>query len=151
MGPAINSNRMNVNYVMGLSRALGMNLRKDAFSDQNMKSREHINHLKEKLAFAMYKKLWDENKDVTPVNETKAESQSEGENETIDSSTNTHNTPKSKSLSVVKEGSQSVMGNETKENNFMFPPNNIIYKYFIGKGNNSIMVRSLFKNRFWWV
>ena len=74
MGPAINSNRMNVNYVMGLSRALGMNLRKDAFSDQNMKSREHINHLKEKLAFAMYKKLWDENKDVTPVNETKAES-----------------------------------------------------------------------------
>ena len=31
------------------------------------------------------------------------------------------------------------------------PPPNIVYKYFIGKGNNSIMVRSLFKNRFWWV
>ena len=27
----------------------------------------------------------------------------------------------------------------------------MIYKYFIGKGNNSIMVRSLFKNRYWWV
>jgi len=27
----------------------------------------------------------------------------------------------------------------------------VIYKYFIGKGNNAIMVRSLFKNRYWWV
>ena len=26
-----------------------------------------------------------------------------------------------------------------------------MYKYFIGKGNNSIMVRGLFKNRFWWI
>jgi tubulin polyglutamylase TTLL1/tubulin monoglycylase TTLL3/8 len=39
----------------------------------------------------------------------------------------------------------------TKANNFLLPPPNIIYKYFIGKGNNSIMVRSLFKNRYWWV
>jgi hypothetical protein len=27
----------------------------------------------------------------------------------------------------------------------------VVYKYSIGKGNNSIMVRSLFKNRFWWM
>lgn len=26
-----------------------------------------------------------------------------------------------------------------------------MYKYSIGKGNNSIMVRSLFKNRLWWI
>ena len=26
-----------------------------------------------------------------------------------------------------------------------------MFKYVIGKGNNSIMVRNLFKNRFWWV
>ena len=26
-----------------------------------------------------------------------------------------------------------------------------MYKYSIGRGNNSIMVRSLFKNRFWWI
>lgn len=31
------------------------------------------------------------------------------------------------------------------ENGSMF------YKYHIGKGNNSIMVRSLFKNRYWWI
>jgi tubulin polyglutamylase TTLL1/tubulin monoglycylase TTLL3/8 len=37
------------------------------------------------------------------------------------------------------------------ESKFQPPPGSIIYKYFIGKGNNSIMVRSLFKNRFWWV
>ena len=26
-----------------------------------------------------------------------------------------------------------------------------MFKYGIGKGNNSLMVRSLFKNRFWWM
>ncbi len=25
------------------------------------------------------------------------------------------------------------------------------YKCFVGKGNNSVMVRSLFKSRFWWL
>ena len=41
---------------------------------------------------------------------------------------------------------------EDKEvDHFQFPHPNVIYKYFIGKGNNSIMVRTLFKNCFWWV
>jgi len=26
-----------------------------------------------------------------------------------------------------------------------------LYKYSIGRGNNALMVRSLFKNRFWWM
>ena len=26
-----------------------------------------------------------------------------------------------------------------------------LYKYSIGRGNNALMVRSLFKNRFWWL
>lgn len=41
----------------------------------------------------------------------------------------------------------------TTESNgpMVMPPAGVIYKYFIGKGNNSIMVRSLFKNRFWWI
>lgn len=51
-------------YVLGLARTLGLNVKKDAFSDQNMKSRDHINQLKEKLAFAFWKKLHDENKDT---------------------------------------------------------------------------------------
>jgi len=25
------------------------------------------------------------------------------------------------------------------------------YKVYVGKGNNSVMVRSLFKTRFWWL
>jgi hypothetical protein len=33
--------KVNQVYVMGLARALGLNLRKDAFSELNMKSREH--------------------------------------------------------------------------------------------------------------
>jgi|TARA_B110000305_G_C19240737_1_gene539791 hypothetical protein len=34
---------------------------------------------------------------------------------------------------------------------FTLPPPNVSYRYFIGKGNGAIMVRSLFKNRFWWL
>ena len=86
--------------------------------------------------------------------------------ETVDSS-NCNNTPKSKNLKLNRESSQSVDqtgtgGNSNQasqqlahhpgsSNAVVYPPPNIIYKYVIGKGNNSIMVRSLFKNRFWWV
>ena len=41
--------------------------------------------------------------------------------------------------------------NAAMDMKFAIQPVNTIYKYFIGKGNNSIMVRSLFKNRYWWV
>jgi hypothetical protein len=37
------------------------------FSEQSMKSREHLQQLKEKLIFNMYKKLSDENKDIFPT------------------------------------------------------------------------------------
>jgi len=30
------------------------------------------------------------------------------------------------------------------------PKNQYKYKYFVGTGNNSMLVRSLFKNRPWW-
>ena len=28
---------------------------------------------------------------------------------------------------------------------------NVYYKCYIGKGNNQMMVRAIFKNRFWWL
>ena len=61
------NNGFNVVYALGLAKALGLNLKKDAFSEQNMKSRDHLGSIKEKLAFAMYKKIHDENKDITPA------------------------------------------------------------------------------------
>jgi hypothetical protein len=87
------------------------------------------------------------------------------EAETIDSSSNQNNTPKSKNLTNQrdnKDGASSTGDSHEQNKNavqiskgtsdhLVYPPSNIIYKYFIGKGNNSIMVRSLFKNRFWWV
>lgn len=48
-------------YIQGLARVLGLNVKRDAFSDQNMKSRDHINSLREKLAFGLWRKLHDEN------------------------------------------------------------------------------------------
>lgn len=52
--------------MFGLARAIGMNLKKDAFSDNNMKSREHLTYLKEKLIFCFWKKLNEENRDIGP-------------------------------------------------------------------------------------
>ena len=60
------SQKINQTYTMGLARALGMNLRKDALSDANMKSRDHQMSLKEKLIFCLWKKLNEENRDVNP-------------------------------------------------------------------------------------
>lgn len=59
--------KLNTNYAMGLARALGLTLRRDAFSEQNLKSREHLNQIKEKMASCFYKKINEENKDITPA------------------------------------------------------------------------------------
>jgi hypothetical protein len=52
---------------MGLAKCLGIKANKETFSEQNMKSREHLGMLKEKLIFNWYKKLADENKDIFPT------------------------------------------------------------------------------------
>lgn len=57
--------KFNFNYATGLARAVGMNIRKEMFSEQNMKSREHVNQLKEKLIFCFWKKINELNKDVS--------------------------------------------------------------------------------------
>ena len=57
---------INMMYVIGLAKAIGLNLKKDAFSEKNMKSRENLGMIKEKLAFCMFKKIHNENKDITP-------------------------------------------------------------------------------------
>jgi hypothetical protein len=80
---------------MGLAKALGMNIKKDAFSEGNMKSREYVNLLKEKLIFCLWKKLNDSNRDLTPhlnqntkdVND-KVSASEELNGETIDSLSN---------------------------------------------------------------
>lgn len=119
--------------------------------------------MKEKLIFCLWKKLNDSNKDLTPhlnqnnkdIND-KISASEELNGETIDSLSNQNNTPRSKNMKKDYQFDQAISDlnkavSTTKANNLILPPSNIIYKYFIGKGNNSIMVRSLFKNRFWWV
>ena len=70
----------------------------------------------------------------------------------VDSGMSMNNTPKQKKLGISKDAETEKP--EVKATNnavMMYPQPNVVYKYFIGKGNNSIMVRSLFKNRFWWL
>ena len=52
---------------MGLAKCLGIKANKETFSEQNMKSREHLSNLKEKLIFNFYKILSEENKDIFPT------------------------------------------------------------------------------------
>ena len=149
-----------------------MHLKRDAFAEQNMKSREHVQQMREKLIFCFWKRLNDSNRDATPhltageaghVKAAETESsQHEEEKSTMQSETNDTDTPKSKQLSTVKQsakddsavqpaasrGNSQIVSNTGPQ---VLPPAGIIYRYFVGKGNNSIMVRSLFKNRFWWV
>lgn len=58
---SLTTQKFNANYAMGLAKALGLNLKKDAFSEQNLKSREHLNQMKEKLIFCFYRRIYDQN------------------------------------------------------------------------------------------
>lgn len=55
----LTTQKFNANYAMGLAKALGLNLKKDAFSEQNLKAREHLNQMKEKLIFCFYRKIYE--------------------------------------------------------------------------------------------
>ena len=59
--------KFNHNYALGLGRALGLHLKRDAFQEHNMKSRDHVNGLREKLIFCLWKKLNNNNKNVIPI------------------------------------------------------------------------------------
>lgn len=37
-----NDNKLNLNYVVGLSKAIGLNLKKEAFSVENLSNRDHL-------------------------------------------------------------------------------------------------------------
>ena len=49
---------------MGLSKVIGLNLKKEAFSQDNLGNRDHVTLLKEKLVIQFWKKISDENKDL---------------------------------------------------------------------------------------
>jgi hypothetical protein len=91
-----------------------MNLKRDAFSENNMKSREYVNQLKEKLIYSFWRKLNETNKDLAPpsiqqesVSEKATDDKETLEVDTMDSSSNHNNTPKSKSFSTKLIGDKS--------------------------------------------
>ena len=133
---ASSSQKLNVNYAIGLARCLGLKVNKDTFSEQNMKSREHLAQLKEKLIFNFYKKLNDENKEIFPTPPQGKNLDSDDDNFSESGNSINFN-------SGAANASKKTEPKEDQHSHF--------YKYHIGKGNNSIMVRSLFKNRYWWV
>lgn len=158
---------MNVPYVLGLGKALGLKVTKDTFSDQNMKSREAIQQLKEKLITRFYRMLQTENKEIFPTppqgksahkknnllslekhnsvgSDMKPDSRKRSESQERKVESNLENTPQPKApvkLTAEDTTEHKVAKNEVQP----------LYKYMVGKGNNALLVRSLFKNRFWWM
>ena len=49
-------------YLMGLAHSIGMHPKKDAFSEKNMASKEHVTILKEKLAMIFWESIARENR-----------------------------------------------------------------------------------------
>jgi hypothetical protein len=43
--------KFNVSYAIGLAKCLGLKVNKETFSEANLKSREHLGQLKERLIF----------------------------------------------------------------------------------------------------
>jgi hypothetical protein len=117
-----------------------------------MKSREHLNQIKEKLIYCFYKKLNDENKEVLPLkdnNDISSEDIDAGNSIDSTMASNNNNTPKNKQLGTSKKERDTEV--DKNDSQLVLPHANVIYKYFVGKGNNAMMVKSLFKNRYWWV
>ena len=116
--------KFNQGYALGLAKVLGLNLKKDAFSEQNMKSREHINTLKEKLIFSFWKVLHSENREQErPQNNESSEDIDGGCS--IDSTYASSNTPKSKSILLPRQESEqqaSLMKQDMiSDNNLVLP------------------------------
>ena len=103
-----------------------------------MKSREHISQLKEKLYFRFIKKIQAECKEIFPTPQ-------QGKKQQPEKNKSDRDLLKSEKLDATPKNAGNAKGEaEGKESQGL-------YKYMVGKGNNAIMVRSLFKNRFWWM
>lgn len=126
-----------MNYLIGLGRALGLKVNKDTFSEANMKSRDFNLQLKEKLFFVFIRKMMSENKEIFP---TPPQNRTSGDIDEIDAKVD-YKVPQitAKQESADNTGTQNRAGENLS-----------LYRYFFGKGNNSHMVKNLFKNRFWW-
>lgn len=115
--------------LLKLFKRLGITLMKGQLKPDNLKSREQSNALKEKIFMAWCRVLSDNNQ----YNET------------------TYSTFAGK---VLNENQKSEMEhNDQILATYQAPEQKQIlhyYKCFVGKGNNAMLVRSLFKSRYWW-
>lgn len=159
--------KMNITYVLGLGKALGLKVAKDTFSDQNLKSREAIQQLKEKLITRFYRMVLQENKEIFPTppqgksahkktsllslekhnsvsSDIRPDNRKRSESQERKGEGNVENTPQPKA--PVKMNADDTTEHKVAKNEVQ-----PLYKYMVGKGNNALLVRSLFKNRFWWM
>ena len=51
---------MNVNYAVGVGKALGLRVNKDTFKEANLLSKDFMNSLKERLVFSFHRRMNEE-------------------------------------------------------------------------------------------
>ena len=120
----------NIPYAIRLGKRLGVQLTKNQLMPATLKVRENSNAIKEKLIFHVCKIIRQEN-EFNPV---------------MDESCSIYR-------KQISDHSVRVMEsvNEQLEKTDFTRLQGFHYKCYIGKGNNQMMVRAIFKTRFWWL
>lgn len=95
-----------------------------------LKVRENSNAIKEKLIFHICKVIRNENEFSAQIHESCSRFNKQISEHSV------------RSMEAINEQLERV--DYTKHQGFH-------YKCYIGKGNNQMMVRAIFKNRFWWL
>lgn len=116
--------------LLRLAKRLGLGLIKGQLKPENLKVRENSNALKEKLLFCWIRIINDENKYDTDVQEIFT------------------------GKILNEQTRQEVEHDQKIVDAYQLPDQRAVlhyYKCFVGKGNNAMLVRSLFKSRYWWL
>lgn len=115
--------KLNLTLIANTAKTMGIVINRNLFADQVFKSREHANMLKEKIIGYLCKVIQEESlPEGFPVSEEGGSGSGSG-------------------------GS----GSTGKDMMQLQAQPQQLYKCFVGKGNNSILIRTLFKTRFWWL
>ena len=121
----------NIPYAIKLGRRLGIQLTKNQLMPSTLKVRENANAIKEKIIIHMCKVLNAENKFQPDENVAGSLFQKAVNQNTVD---------------YMAQQQEKLADYDQQKSSF-----STHYKCYIGKGNNSMMVRTLFKSRYWWL
>ena len=126
-----NNYKQKLPQLLKLAKKLGFSLIKNQLLPSNLKVRENSNSLKERIVYCWCRI-------IAQTNQFEAN---------IPGIFNKKLNEQTKQLVEKEQSSLAIFYNDQIDKSQLQQH----YKVFVGKGNNSVMVRSLFKSRYWWL